>query len=150
MYKPSWSWGQAYSFLNSAMLSLFSEVMLKKGVEVAIHIYYCQSANLLFRFHLQTIAFSPLNSANHKFLSEVMLPNLLNIYYTIKAILLEVILSYFYIYNTKSNLICWTLFIGPSIDEEPIYCEIPSPNKRPLPPPPLSSNRSSGLRASLR
>jgi len=39
---------------------------------------------------------------------------------------------------------------GPSIDEEPIYCEIPSPNKRPLPPPPLSSNRSSGLRASLR
>jgi len=39
---------------------------------------------------------------------------------------------------------------APSIDEEPIYCEIPSPNKRPLPPPPLSSNRSSGLRGSLR
>jgi len=38
---------------------------------------------------------------------------------------------------------------APSIDEEPIYCEIPSPNKRPLPPPPLS-NRSSGLRGSLR
>merc|ERR1719266_286078 len=39
---------------------------------------------------------------------------------------------------------------APSIDEEPIYCEIPSPNKRPLPPPPPLSNRSSGLRGSLR
>ena len=43
----------------------------------------------------------------------------------------------------------YLLNIAPSIDEEPIYCEIPSPNKRPLPRPPLS-NRSSGLRGSLR
>lgn len=46
-----------------------------------------------------------------------------------------------------------SFFIDSSTEEEPIYCEIPSPGKRPLPPPPqasLLSNRSSGLRTSLR
>ena len=40
LYTPRWSWGHVYSFLNSAKLSLFSEVMLTRVHGVSMYILY--------------------------------------------------------------------------------------------------------------